>query len=71
MKGFWIGLGLGASLEVRNGELEEVIKAMCRGCALRLVGSCDWLCPDRENNNTKGLRAVDLTTREEVLCGSA
>lgn len=58
-------------LSARNAELERVVKAMCRGCALRLVGSCDWTCRGRDFSDTEGLRPVDLTARQEVLCGQA
>lgn len=43
----------------RNGDLEAVIKTLCRNyCAPRRGGSCDLQCPGRDYGDTGGLSSV-------------
>lgn len=45
-------------LEARNAFLENVIKAVCRRCPDRAIGSCDAECPARDFCDTEGLLVI-------------
>lgn len=58
-----------ATLQERNADLEDVIKAIGERCTLRLDGLCDLTCLGRILCNVKGLEAVQELDRQAGIIG--